>query len=178
MHANQSTLQVEQLKKKKSKKPSTTKKDEAKEESADALAPDAVEDASGQPEPSQDADKAIEDDKLDESSPSGTPSLAQQSKLRSASFRTGSTPGSGALSPGPLSPDGETAPDIYRKHVARIEDLEKENKKLSKEHADSEKRWQKAEEELADLREADAEPSSSKGDKDSEIDKLVSCWSL
>ena len=108
-------------------------------------------------------DKAIEDDKNDDASP---PSLAQQSKLRSTSFRAGASPGS----PGPLSPDGgDTAPDIYRKHVARIEELEKEIKKLSKDNEDSEKRWKKAEDELADLREA--EGGASKGDDDTE--KLV-----
>ena len=102
-------------------------------------------------------DKAVdEDDKPAETSPSSTPSLAQQSKLRSTSFRAG-TSGS------PLSPDGDTAPDIYRKNVAKIEELEKENKRLEKESADAEKRWKKAEEELADLREAEGD--ATKGDK-------------
>lgn len=92
-----------------------------------------------------------------------TASLSEQSKIRSSSFRQG------AMSPTgfPLSPDGETAPDIYRKQVARIEDLEKENKRLAKEATDVEKRWQKAEEELADLREADRDGS------DSQVEKLV-----
>lgn len=68
-------------------------------------------------------------------------------------------------SPGPLSPDGDTAPDIYRKHVARIEELEKENKRLQKDSSDSEKRWKKAEDELADLREADEKKGSDEAEK-------------
>ncbi|KAB5554987.1 hypothetical protein GE09DRAFT_1222451 [Coniochaeta sp. 2T2.1] len=95
-------------------------------------------------------------------------SLAQQSKARSASFRKPSI--SGPLSPGLFSPEGETAPEIYRKHVARIEELEKENKRLAKEATDAEKRWQKAEEELADLREDDGEGGGKGGD--GEVEKL------
>ena len=116
------------------------------------------------------------DDDDDEASPAATPSLAQQSKLRSTSFRAGSIPSGGAASP--FSPDGETAPDIYRKHMARIEELEKENKRLSKEASDSEKRWQKAENELADIREADVDDSGKTGGHDDGLwDSLVSQWS-
>ena len=99
--------------------------------------------------------------------------LAQQSKARSASFRKPSI--SGPLSPGLFSPDGETAPDIYRKHVARIEELEKENKRLAKEATSSEKRWQKAEDELSALREGDTDTSGEKrGGSAGEVEKLVS----
>jgi hypothetical protein len=101
-----------------------------------------------------------------------TPSLSQQSKARSASFRQGSVslPGGVPLSPGAgtglglFSPEGETAPDIYRKHVLRIEELERENKALAKEAKDAEKRWQKAEEELADLREREGTPAGEAGE--------------
>lgn len=99
----------------------------------------------------------------------GSPILVEQSKARSASFRAGSISGKPA-SPGPLSPEGETAPDIYRKHVARIDELERENRRLAKESGDTEKRWQKAEDELADLREAETESKKAAG---SETDKLV-----
>jgi hypothetical protein len=115
-------------------------------------------------ESDSDSDSDSESDSNDENSPAATPSLAQQSKLRSTSFRAGSIPSGGAASP--FSPDGETAPDIYRKHLARIEELEKENKRLSKEAADSEKRWQKAENELADIREAEGEESGKTGSHD------------
>ncbi|KAH8687234.1 hypothetical protein BGZ60DRAFT_521896 [Tricladium varicosporioides] len=90
------------------------------------------------------------------------PSLSLQSKMRSSSFRQGST--GGPLSPGyTFSPDGETGPDIYRKQAIRIDELEKENKRLVKEASDGEKRWKKAEEELEDLREAedDSQPKRS-----------------
>jgi hypothetical protein len=105
------------------------------------------------------------------------PSLSQQSKARSASFRKPSV--SGPLSPSfaaaALSPtEGETAPDIYRKHVARIEELERENKRLAKDAADAEKRWHKAEEEIADLREADGDTAGRKtGASDGLVQKLV-----
>ena len=72
------------------------------------------------------------------------------------------------------TPDGEvaTAADIYRKQVARIEDLEKENKRLARESADAEKRWQKAEGELADLREADGDAKADPA-AGAEVEKLV-----
>ena len=106
------------------------------------------------------------------------PSLSLQSKMRSSSFRQGSTSG-GPFSPGAaFSPDGETAPEIYRKQQIKIDDLEKENKKLAKEAGDSEKRWKKAEEELEDLREAEDDSATKKGPSSSgsteEVEKLVS----
>ncbi|RAL64090.1 hypothetical protein DID88_003278 [Monilinia fructigena] len=104
-----------------------------------------------------------------------SPSLSVQSKMRSSSFRQASGPLSPEIA---FSPSGDTAPDIYRKQALRIEDLERENKRLSKEAVDSEKRWKKAEEELEDLREADGE--STKGEKSTgagsseEVEKLKS----
>jgi type II secretory pathway component PulJ len=74
---------------------------------------------------------------------------------------------------GLFSPEGETAPDIYRKHVLRIEELERENKTLAKDAKDAEKRWQKAEEELADLREGEGEGTTA-GEGAGEVGKLVS----
>lgn len=95
-----------------------------------------------------------------------------QSKMRSASFKAG-----GPLSPGfPFTtPDGEvaSAADIYRKQVARIEDLEKENKRLAKEAADAEKRWQKAENELDDLRESGGDENKAAAGAEGEVEKLV-----
>ncbi|PQE24491.1 hypothetical protein CJF32_00007536 [Rutstroemia sp. NJR-2017a WRK4] len=102
-----------------------------------------------------------------------SPSLSVQSKMRSSSFRQASGPLSPEIA---FSPSGDTAPDIYRKQAIRIEELERENKKLAKEAGDAEKRWKKAEEELEDLREADGE--STKGEKESggasseELEKL------
>ena len=105
------------------------------------------------------------------------PSLSQQSKARSTSFRKISVSAAGPLSPGMFSPEGETAPDIYRKQVGRIEELEKENKRLAKEASDAEKSWQKAEEQLADLREADGDEKKG-GASEGEVGKLVRSCSL
>lgn len=174
------------MKKKKGKK--TTKKDDTKDdEETTRTASPGVEDQAGSSEPpstdkpeekgedaAADNDKAVEDEKAEDGSPSSTPSLAQQSKMRSTSFRAGAA---GTTSPGPFSPEGDTAPDIYRKQVARIEELEKENKKLSKDFSDSEKRWKKAEDELAEFREGDGD-ASAKGNGSDETEKLVSNLSV
>ncbi len=109
------------------------------------------------------------------------PSLTLQSKMRSSSFRASS---GGPLSPNylPFSPDGDTAPDIYRKQALRIEELEMENKRLAKEATDGERRWKKAEEELEELREAEDDTTSknnvssgSSGDLEKLVGSLVSC---
>ena len=103
------------------------------------------------------------------------PSLSLQSKMRSSSFRAAS---GGPLSPNyaPFSPDGDTAPDIYRKQALRIEELEKETKRLAKEASDGERRWRKAEEELEELREAEDDTTPKMGtrpESSGELDKLV-----
>ncbi|KAI8950694.1 hypothetical protein F4801DRAFT_335037 [Xylaria longipes] len=150
---------VEQMKKK-SKKAGGAKKEKEKEEAPTEAKPEATTSAVAD-EPAPEA--AVEDAAEEPSSPTQTTaSLSQQSKLRSSSFRQG------PLSP-MLTPEGETAADIYRKQVARIEDLEKENKRLAKEASDAERRYQKAEEELADLQEADQD-----GSENSQIEKLKS----
>ncbi|KAH6710024.1 hypothetical protein VD0002_g728 [Verticillium dahliae] len=181
---------VEAMKKKKNKKAGSSK---TKEEAEPAAAAEA-EAAPAEEKPEEKADEAVEekneeaveDTKPNTEEPStedrpaspsqAQPSLAQQSKLRSASFRKGSisTGVTGPLSPGPFSPDGESATDIYRKHVTRIEELEKENKRLAKDAAESEKRWKKAEEDLADLREEDGDASAKPPASDEQVDKLKS----
>ena len=160
-------IQVEQLKKQKEKaKKAGSKKEEKVEPATEPSKTD--EKLEPEPEPSQNAngENPKEDESKDEeetvpelaSSPSHhrQPSLTLQSKMRSSSFRQASISG-GPLSPNPFSPEGDTAPDIYRKQALRIEDLEKENKRLAKEAADGEKRWKKAEEELEDFREAEGD---------------------
>ncbi|KAI1151013.1 hypothetical protein F4825DRAFT_462956 [Nemania diffusa] len=143
--------------KKKSKKGGTAKKEKQKEETPTDAEPEAPANAAAD-EPAPEA--AIEDTAEEPLSPTQPPvSLSQQSKLRSSSFRQG------PLSP--TFPEGETAADIYRKQVARIDDLEKENKRLAKEASDAERRYKKAEEELADLQEADQD-----GSENSQIEKL------
>ncbi|KAA8641908.1 uncharacterized protein ATNIH1004_010847 [Aspergillus tanneri] len=91
------------------------------------------------------------------------PSLSIQSKMRSSSFRRTSV-SQGSVSPSPsaamksplppLSADGDSVHEVYRKQSTRIEELEKENKRLEKELEDGTSRLKKTEDELEDLREA------------------------
>ncbi|OBT57497.1 hypothetical protein VE04_02140 [Pseudogymnoascus sp. 24MN13] len=162
---------VEQLKKQKGKKEgaSAKKQEAAAEESKDKA------EAAPAESPDVETTKATEEDKSatpeadtlkvidDAGSPrparghkARQPSLSVQSKMRSSSFRQGAGPG--PLSPPILSPEGgDTAPEIHRRQQAKIEELERENKRLAKETSESERRWKKAEEDLEELREADTE---------------------
>ena len=94
------------------------------------------------------------------------PSLSLQSKMRSSSFRRASV-SQGTVSPSanemyspdiPIPiPDGDSVNSIYRKQAARLDELEKENKRLAKEAQDYEKKWKQTEEELENLQEASGE---------------------
>lgn len=120
------------------------------------------------------------------------PSISLQSQLRSSTFRRTSvsqTPSS----PPPndvkspvlpiLSAEGESINEIYRKQTLRLDELERENKRLAKETRDVKSRLEKAEEELEDLRESSAELAelrmrAAKVDAQTEeIDRLV-CSSM
>ena len=117
------------------------------------------------------------------------PSISLQSKMRSSSFRRTSV-GQRPLSPTtnilksptlpPLTPDGDTIPDIYRKQATRLEELEKENKRLDKEAKDAEARWRKTEEELEEAREANSQVVELRtrldkvGEMGTELSRLVS----
>ena len=116
------------------------------------------------------------------------PSLSLQSKMRSSSFRRTSV-SHGPLSPttngaksptlGISSPDGGTMTDIYKKQAARLDELEKENRRLAKEASEAERRWKSMEAELEELRESSPEVAelrsrAQKADaKDEEINNLV-----
>lgn len=69
--------------------------------------------------------------------------------------------------------------DIYRKQAARLEQLEKANRKLEKELKESEERRMKAMDEAEELREAKGElpilmeRAKQADNKDEEIEKLV-----
>ena len=128
------------------------------------------EDETTEPSPVSSEDK---DEAAAEKQPSDEPetpakpdhkSLSVQSKLRSSSFRRSS------VSQGPLSPNGTKSPElpvlspeadsvnsIYRKQAARLDELEKENRRLAKDAQEAEKRWRHTEEELEELREASGE---------------------
>ena len=161
----------------KEKKPTTTSKDEAPIAIEDEPSTEAAHDEDTKPEEPATKDEGIEEptaaaadvttDSIPEnaatstSRPSGharQPSLSIQSKLRSSSFRRTSTGPSGPTSPPTdlphMTPDSSTITDIYRKQASRLEELERENKRLEKEAADGEARWRKSEEELEELREA------------------------
>jgi len=179
------------LKKKNKKKPGAKKED--KSEPATAESSKVEDKVEHTPTPSSEVTnteetKLAEEDgskdgaeetvsELNTSSHQRKQSLSLQSKMRSSSFRQGST--GGPLSPNyAFSPEGDTGPDIYRKQAIRIDELEKENKRLAKEASDGEKRWKKAEEELEDLREADDDStpnkdSSSNFGTSQEVEKLV-----
>ncbi|MCJ1418479.1 hypothetical protein MMC32_004827 [Xylographa parallela] len=99
------------------------------------------------------------------------PSLSLQSKMRSSSFRQTSTPqtplspttnGSKQLGLPALSPDGDAVTEIYRKQAFRLDELEKENKKLLKDVETVESRWRKTEEELEELRETNGQVATLK----------------
>ncbi|KAL5047650.1 hypothetical protein BDW71DRAFT_40414 [Aspergillus fruticulosus] len=97
------------------------------------------------------------------------PSLSIQSKMRSSSFRKSSvsqgssipltSPSAMLKSPSlpPLSADGEAVQEVYRKQSGRIEELEKENKRLEKEVEEVTARFKKTEDQLEDLREANVD---------------------
>lgn len=182
--------QVEQMKKQKAKTgtaKSAKKAPEANAESSkvedkDEKPLETVDDGGDEEPAGADEEKVTGDTSAEDTVQDVTasqPSLSLQSKMRSSSFRKASMSG-GSLSPVALkgfSPDGDTAPDIFRKQAVRIEELEKENKRLAKEAQDVEKRWQKAEEELEDLREADGDrPTAMQGKSggSDDVEKLVS----
>lgn len=102
------------------------------------------------------------------------PSLSLQSKLRSSSFRQTTTGGpaspSATANLPPLTPDEGTIQDIYRKQSARLEELEKENKRLAKEVTDGEHRWRRSEEELEELREGTVESEALKVQSQKSLD--------
>jgi hypothetical protein len=130
------------------------------------------------------AAKYTEDPPIQEATPSHgrKPSISVQSKMRSSSFRQSITSPSATpanLKSPTFNPEEDNAHEIFRKQAGRIEELEKENKRLAKEAMEGEKRWKKAEEELEDLREAEGEPSvpkaslKSAGSTADEVEKLV-----
>jgi hypothetical protein len=162
--------------KKEDKSDSVAEAPKAEEEKAEVESnPPPEVDTSKEPEGSESKDADEAGPLLENASHGQQPSPSVKSKMRSSSFRASGSP----LSPGhSFSPDGDTAPDIYRKQAIRIEELEKENKRLAKEASDGEKRWKKAEEELEDIREAEGESTKGKdtapGASLAELEKLVS----
>ncbi|KAF2669877.1 hypothetical protein BT63DRAFT_478112 [Microthyrium microscopicum] len=173
----------ELMKKQKSKKAGSKKT----EEKAEASAPKSEKQVKAVPkdepkeeepeEPTAEVDESKEEDKTPEpSSPTSTknnhgrkPSVSQQSRIRSTSFKAGlsqDAPASPVLNSGPLSPAADAA-DIYRKQVQRIEELERENKTLQEDAV----RLRTLEDEVQELRESNSDASILKAKAD-EADKL------
>lgn len=117
------------------------------------------------------------------------PSLSIQSKMRSSSFRKTSV-SQGSVSPSPstavrsptlppLSADGDSVQEVYRKQSTRIEELERENKRMEKELEEASGRWRKTEDQLEDLRESTVDTAELKDklekaeQKATDIDALV-----
>ena len=139
----------------------------------------------------------VEDGVLDEpgspASHTHQPSVSVQSKLRSSSFRQSSGPQT-PLSPSsanlkslnlpPLSPDGDSMTDIYRKQASRLEHLERENRRLERELNEGEGWRNRMEDELEELREAKGELVALKErlhkaeSREDVVDKLVSSLDL
>ncbi|KAF1849472.1 M protein repeat protein-like protein [Cucurbitaria berberidis CBS 394.84] len=165
---------VEQMKKQKAKKAGGAKKKESKTEESKTEAPaEAEAEASTTPakaetkpeevatepvEATSASPGPVEDDEEPSSLPVPKPShgrklsVAVESRQRSESFyRSGAaaTP----ISPNPLSPSGGVTSEVYREQAQRIEELEKDNKRLAGEVEDSENKRRKGEEELEELRE-------------------------
>ncbi|KAJ5819979.1 hypothetical protein N7474_005570 [Penicillium riverlandense] len=116
------------------------------------------------------------------------PSLSIQSKMRSSSFRKTSI-SQGTASPSPSSTlkspsqtlpplTGDSAHEVFRKQSTRIEELEKDNKRLEKDLSDATSRWRKTEDQLEDLREASVDDAELREklkmaeDKAAEIESL------
>lgn len=150
--------------------PATTedKSDEKPEETA----PEPIEATSASPGPVEDDEPS--DLPVPKPSHGRKPSVAVESRQRSASFYRSGTAGT-PISPGPLSPGGGVTSEVYREQAQRIEELEKENKRLAGEVEDSEKKRRKGEEELEELREGRGDVALAV-EKGKEADKLVRCF--
>ena len=164
-------------KKTKEEKPEATEPESStaatEEQAPEEAAPEPVQATSASPGPvDDDDDEPGELPKPTTQSHGRKPSVAVESRMRSASFYRGDTP----TSPTASTPVGEVSRDIYRQQAQRIEELERENKKAYVEAKEAEDRWKKLEEELEELREekGDAALAANKG---KEADKLV-CTAL
>jgi hypothetical protein len=117
------------------------------------------------------------------------PSLSIQSKMRSSSFRkTSVSQGSHSPSPinlkspppslPPLTGDGDSVHEVFRKQSTRIEDLEKDNKRMENELSEATARWRKTEDQLEDLREASVDAAELREKLKEAEEKVASIESL
>ncbi|CAI6332317.1 unnamed protein product [Periconia digitata] len=173
----------EQLKKQKAKKAGGVKKKEDKAEAdpSSSAAPDKTEEKTEELPTTEPIETGVvSPDPVEDDEPSELPSTKQkhgrkpsvavESRQRSASFYRGGASGT-PTSPTAVTPGGGVTGDIYREQAQKIEELEKENKRLAGEVEEGQARWKKGEDELEELREgrADAALATERG---KEADKL------
>ncbi|KAH3951656.1 hypothetical protein HBH70_093210 [Parastagonospora nodorum] len=175
----------EQLKKQKAKKAGGSKKKDEKteapaeaeastapettEEKPEETAPEPVEATSASPGPVEDDDEPAEL-AAPKASHGRKPSIAVESRQRSESFYRAGAVGT-PTSPGAGTPGGGITSEVYREQAQRIEELERENKRLASEVEENQTRWKKGEEELEELREGRGDVALAV-EKGKEADKL------
>lgn len=140
---------------------------ETTEEKPEDASPAPVEATSASPGPVEDDDEPSE---LPAAKPSHgrKPSVAIESRQRSESFYRSGTP----ASPNPGTPSGGITSEVYREQAQKIEELERDNKRLADEVEEHQSRWKKGEEELEELREGRGDVALA-AEKGKEADKLV-----
>jgi hypothetical protein len=165
--------------KKKEEKPEGSSVPEKGDEAADdkkedAAALESVEAPSASPGPVEDDEpSALPQSTATNSTHGRKPSVAVESRQRSASFYRGSgTP----TSPTVGAPGVGVSGDIYREQAQRIEELERDNKRLTVEVEAGQKKWKSNEEELEELRESRGDVALV-AEKSKEAEKLVSWFS-
>jgi hypothetical protein len=170
------------LKKQKAKKAGGAKKKDDKLEAETSTATEKVEEKPEESAPEVDEATSASPVPVDDDEPSELrqtkqahgrkPSIAVESRQRSASFYRGGASGT-PTSPNAITPGGGVTGDIYREQAQKIEELERENRRLAGEFEEGQTRWKKGEEELEELREGrvDAALAVERG---KEAEKLVS----
>lgn len=164
----ESTSTNDQDEQEKNIKESEEKKEEKEEKEGgenakedESLSPERMPDAPTSPD--QDANSSDTKELPTRGTHHRQPSLSVQSKMRSSSFRnsisTAVSPGSSIKSPPllPLTPGDEQIHEVFKKQATRLDELEKENKRLEKDLNNANARREKIEDELEDLRESSVE---------------------
>jgi hypothetical protein len=143
---------------------------ETTDEKPEEAAPEPVEATSASPGPVEDDDEPAEL-AAPKASHGRKPSIAVESRQRSESFYRAGAVGT-PTSPGAGTPGGGITSEVYREQAQKIEELERENKRLASEAEENQTRWKKGEEELEELREGRGDVALAV-EKGKEADKLV-----
>ena len=143
--------------------PGTASSEQEPNKEKEGHTPDEIADLSGKAEKVPEEGQVADQEGLVKPKHGRQPSLSLESRMRSASFRRASLtksplspPASGPKSPSlpALNADEESMTEIYRKQAARVDELEKENRRLTKEAREGEGRWRALEAELEELQES------------------------